>query len=480
MNRLRTLAQTIYHFIAARWRWRTLRGRRLRRYQEKRARRIVRYANERSPFYRRHWTGHDLDEWRALPTVDKRLMMDNFDEFNTAGLKREEAMEVALRAEKSRDFSPTLGGYTVGLSSGTSGHRGIFLAGAWEQATWAGCILSRTLHSIRPRKLRVAFFLRSNSNLYEKVGGLLIKFRFFDLMLPIEQAVERLNEFKPHIVVGPPSLLGFLADARERGELDIEPERLVSVAEVLEPQDADRLREVFRAPVHQIYQCTEGLLAISCREGSLHIQEDLVVMQLEPLEDERRKIQDEGQPGTEGRRPEFEAEPAEGSANDVLRRATPVVTDMWRTTQPIIRYRLNDVLRVSGARCACGSPFRVIEAIEGRCDDILYFRARGGGERPFFPDTIRRLVLFAGAGIEDYYAVQERPGHLRIHLSIAPGASFEQIADEVSRNAQEAIAQYGCLPAEIEVVDALPERAAGAKRRRVVRETRAQDVKRKA
>jgi putative adenylate-forming enzyme len=477
MSRIWALLLTLFHFIAARWRWRTLRGQGLRRYQEQRARRIVRYAHAHSPFYRRHWAGRTLDGWRSLPTVDKRLMMDNFDEFNTAGLTRQEAMEVALHAERSRDFSPTLRGYTVGLSSGTSGHRGIFLAGAWEQATWAGCILSRTLHDLRPRKLRVAFFLRSNSNLYEKVGGLLIKFRFFDLMLPIEQAVERLNAFKPHIVVGPPSLLGFLADARERGTLDIQPERLVSVAEVLEPQDAGRLETVFNAPVHQIYQCTEGLLAISCREGSLHIQEDLVVMQLEPLDegrditDDGRWTMDDGQPTPAGNLTDVHRQPTTDNRqpSSVLRPSSPIVTDLWRTTQPIIRYRLNDVLRVSGERCACGSPFRVIEAIEGRCDDILYFQARDGGERPFFPDTIRRMVLLADPAIEDYYAVQERPGHLRIHLAVAPGVSFAQTAEEVSRHAQETIAQYNCTPADLHLEQGLPERLPDAKRRRVVR-----------
>ena len=43
----------------------------------------MRFANERSPFYRDHWAGHDLAEWRTLPTVDKRLMMANFARFNT-------------------------------------------------------------------------------------------------------------------------------------------------------------------------------------------------------------------------------------------------------------------------------------------------------------------------------------------------------------------------------------------------------------
>jgi len=441
MTRLQTLFLTIFHFIASRWRWRILRGKRLRRYQEKRARRIVRYANTHSPFYRQHWASHNLDNWRSLPTVDKRLMMDNFDTFNTVGIKRDDAMEVTLHAERSRDFTPALGGYTVGLSSGTSGHRGIFLAGAWEQATWAGCILSRTLHNLRPRKLRVAFFLRSNSNLYEKIGGIFIKFRFFDLMLPLEQAIATLNTFKPHIVVGPPSLLGFLADAREHGTLAIHPERLVSVAEVLEPQDSARLTNVFNAPVHQIYQCTEGLLAISCSEGSLHIQEDLVVMQLEPIPND--------------------SAPA--------RRASPIVTDLWRTTQPIIRYRLNDVLRVSNERCDCGSPFRVIDAIEGRSDDILYFHANDGTDRPFFPDTIRRMVLLADPSIEDYYVIQERPGHLRIHLTLKPEASFTRVAAALTSTAQNTLAEYNCQPADLQIEEGLPTLPAGTKRRRVVR-----------
>jgi phenylacetate-CoA ligase len=446
MNRTASLLLTLVHFARARWRWHFLRGKRLRRFHERRARHIVEYANAHSPFYRRHWVGHDRRRWRSLPAVDKRLMMDNFDRFNTVGIGREEAMAVALRAEASRDFSPTLRGFTVGLSSGTSGHRGIFLASPWEQATWAGNILSRTIHDLRPRRLRVAFFLRSNSNLYEKVGGLLVQFRFFDLMMPLSETVNTLNEFKPHIVVGPPSLLGFLADAQARGDLQINPERLVSVAEVLDPEDREHLEATFHAPVHQIYQCTEGLLAVSCEHGSLHIQEDLVAIQLQPLQD---------QPPARDRPREL--------------RASPIVTDLWRTTQPIVRYRLNDVLRMSGERCACGSPFRVIEAIEGRCDDILHFLAQDGEMRPFFPDTIRRIVLLASPDVEDYLAVQERAGQLRIHLAVPAGADFEQVSRRVRASVDATIAQYCCLPAEVSIEDGVPELSAGVKRRRVIR-----------
>ncbi|HEY7094503.1 MAG TPA: F390 synthetase-related protein [Ktedonobacterales bacterium] len=430
------------HFAAARWRWERLRGQRLAAYQERRAREIVRFANERSPFYRDHWAGHDLTEWRALPTVDKRLMMANFARFNTIGVSADEALEVALRAERSRDFTPTLRGVTVGLSSGTSGHRGVFLASPEEQAGWAGMILSRTLHQFSGR-LRVAFFLRSNNNLYEQVGGALIQFQYFDLMTPITEAVTRLNLFRPHIVIGPPSLLGALADEVAQSRLRIHPQRLISVAETLEPQDRERLQSAFQAPVHEIYQCTEGLLAISCARGSLHIQEDLVALQFEPLDDQNAHSGDE--------------------------RVTPIVTDLWRKTQPIIRYHLNDVLRLAYKPCRCGSDFRVIAAIEGRCDDICYFVTDAGDLRPFFPDVIRRMVLLASDAIAEYQAVQERPGQLCVRVALLPGADPDMVDDALRRSAAETAAQYGCHPMDLTIEHELEPLAPDMKRRRVRR-----------
>ncbi|MHB0938036.1 MAG: F390 synthetase-related protein [Armatimonadota bacterium] len=432
------LAPTAWHFLAARQRWRGLGGEKLRQFQTQRARRMIAYACAHAPFYREYWAGHDLNDWENLPVVGKQEMMAHFNSFNTRGIDRDEAMGLALSAEQSRDFTPTLRGLTVGLSSGTSGHRGLFLVSPHEQAMWAGVILSRTLHRLRPRGYRLAFFLRSNSNLYEQTHGLLVSFRYFDLMAPLADAVAGLHAFQPDIVVGPPLLLGMLAQACRRGELRIRPERLISVAEVLEPQDRVDIENAFQVPVGQIYQCTEGLIAATCAHGSLHIQEDIVAVQCEPLN---------GLPGEDAR-------------------VTPIVTDLWRAAQPIIRYRLNDVLQL-GKPCPCGSSFRVIQAIEGRCDDSCYF-LDDQGERPFFPDTVRRMILLADEVIEDYQAVQERPGHLRIHVQV-PGDRFTGAETAVRESVNRVIAQYGCRPATVEIVQGLCELPSGVKRRRVRR-----------
>lgn len=451
-RRLSSLASIVVHFVRARWRWQHLDRNALARYQELRAQRIVEYTSRHSSFYRAHWRGHDLHAWRTLPTVDKQTMMDNFDTFTTSRITRTAALDVALQAERSRDFSPVLQGLTVGLSSGTSGHRGLFLASPDEQAAWAGTILARTLQQIPWRGLRVAFFLRSNSNLYQQVGSRLIQFRYFDLMLPIDQAVRELNAFQPHIVIGPPSLLGFLANERLVGHLQIQPERLISVAEVLEEQDRVRLQESFDASVQQIYQCTEGLLAISCAHGSLHIQEDLVHLQFEPLAPAPDSVVGE-----------------EVSGHNGGERVMPIVTDLWRTTQPIIRYRLNDILQLATEPCACGSAFRVIRAIEGRCDDVCIFFTLTGEERPFFPDTIRRMILLASPHIRDYRVVQEQSGQLHIYLAIESGIAWDEVMQAVQTSVVTTIAQYACQPAIVQIEEGLPADVVGTKRRRVQR-----------
>ena len=69
--------------------------------------------------------------------------MRDFNQINTCGLDLKDAMQVAVDSETSRDFEPTIEGVTVGLSSGTSGNRGLFLASSSERAIWVAAVLQR-------------------------------------------------------------------------------------------------------------------------------------------------------------------------------------------------------------------------------------------------------------------------------------------------------------------------------------------------
>ncbi|MFK8001991.1 MAG: F390 synthetase-related protein [Polyangiales bacterium] len=417
------------------------------RWQDTQVRRAMAELLPRSPFYRAHYEGHSVADWRTLPTIDKSIMMANFDGLNTVGVALDEAIAVAMKAETTRDFSPNITGsggvdVTVGLSSGTSGNRSLFLASAEDRATWAGTILSKLLPGglLSTRKDRVAFFLRANSTLYESVRSARLAFHFFDLFDELSEHVYRLNAVQPTVLIAPPSMLRLLAKALSDGHLKIQPERVISVAEVLEPIDERFIRQHFRQTVHQVYQATEGFLGHSCVYGTVHLAEDAVVIQREPIA---------------------------GSHGDTPRRFTPIITDFRRRTQPIFRYRLNDILVEREIPCRCGSPFIGLEAIEGRADDVFYLKRSSGSSdfRAVFPDFIRRALLYASPDIEEYGVRQTQLDELEVFVSSATGESLQP---DVTAQFRVLAEKLDCAMPALRFVDAWVQ-PRGAKLKRVER-----------
>ncbi len=327
----------------------------------------------RSPLYAPHATGSIAD----FPIQGKVEFMRDFDGINTRGITLDESMSIAMDAERSRDFAPTISGITVGLSSGTSGNRGVFLVSEKERAFWVAMVLQRILgFSFKRRK--VAFFLRANSKLYTSVESKLIQFGFFDLLEPMQKHVARLNSFQPDVIVGQPSLLMMLVEAQHKGQLNIHPKRIISVAEVLSPEDQKSISTCFSVTVQQVYQCNEGMFGQSCSHGNIHLNEDGLLIEKEWLD---------------------------------TRRFSPIITDMRRRVQPVVRYKMNDILHVT--ECTCGSKMIAISQIEGRTDDVLEFP----NERILFPDFIRRIIIGAHSEITNYQIVQDSPSKLALFVS---------------------------------------------------------------
>lgn len=434
MKRLRILLQ----YLRVRY-WHRFGGRAaLEAWQRRKLRRFLARLCEESPFYR-HYAGRELE---AFPIVDKAVVMREFDRLNTRGLRRDESFELALRAERTRDFSPTIRGVTVGLSSGTSGNRGLFLADAEDQSRWAGTILAKCLPGSILGTHRIALFLRASSNLYEQVGSRKIRFSFFDLLEPIDSLLAKLEAFGPTLLVAPPSMLRMIAQALASGGLSATTRegirKVISIAEVLDPLDERRISEAFAKPVHQIYQCTEGFLAATCSKGSLHLNEDLVHVEKEWLDQDAGKF-------------------------------VPILTDFVRRTQPIVRYRLNDILTEDRRPCPCGSPFTRLSQIEGRCDDLFYLnRADGQGTRAVFPDFIRRAVLEASEGIEHYVVGQAALDRLEIELTLGHPALAEQIEASVRQSIARICSDLGCEAPKVEFIEPRP-REAGRKLKRIER-----------
>lgn len=339
-----------------------------------------------------------------FPLMDKTSFMAHFNEINTVGIDKQQALDVAIKSEHSRDFSSEINGITIGLSSGTSGNKGIFLASLTERAVWVASVLDRVI-GFSFRKRKVAFFLRSNSNLYESVGSTLLSFTYFDIKANMQENLQKLVNLSPHILVGQPSVL--LAVSNYYNDQGVEPgfEKVISVAEVLEDDVRARLEETFGLRVEQVYQCTEGFLAHTCAHGSLHFNEDWLRIEKKYLDDDQKRFH-------------------------------PVITDFFRSSQPVVRYELNDIIH-EGQPCTCGLKTTVIERIEGRSDDVFVFINKKGEQETIYPDFIRRAVIMASDDIVNY--VVTRSGKQELELYIQAEKDAEEEAREKASDALHAL-----------------------------------------
>jgi putative adenylate-forming enzyme len=367
-----------------------------------------------SPYFRERVVKHGLAQWRRWPVVGKAEMMQHFDAWNTAGIALTEAWSLAMHAERSRDFSPTLNGITVGLSSGTSGHSGIFLASQAERRLWAGTLLARILRGTLGRQHRAALFLRADSPLYRTVGSRRFQFSFFDLYQPLETHWPHLRNLRPTVLAAPPSVLVRLAGDEQAANLLAPPAILLSVADTLDSADRHRIERGFGCKVGQIYQATEGFLAATCPQRQLHWNEDSLVVEKEWL--------DAGQT-----------------------RYVPIITDFRRFTQPIVRYRLDDVIVESKEeRCPCGSLFGILGGIDGRCDDVLLLPGQdGSGDVMIFPDFVRRAMAHGAPAGVDYAVAQVSPS--RWDISCSRPCPLEPIQREMGELCQRLRAQVPAL-----------------------------------
>lgn len=342
----------------------------------------VKFIRKNSPFYARHWDGLTDEQWSKFPLIDKTIMMENLGDLLTVRLDVAQATKLAKKAEQSRDFSSKIGPYSIGFSSGTSGSRGMHFVSEKEQASWAGFMLSRGLDDSILSRQKIGLILRANSNTFESIGSKRIKFQFYDLMKPLEEIHQMILQDDLDILIGPPSVLRYLADVKS----PLKVKKLVSAAEVLDEIDRKHIEQHFGQVTHQFYSSTEGEIAATCEFGTLHLNEGIMVIQKEWVDEEKGWYH-------------------------------PIISDFKRSTQPIIRYRLNDILVASKQPCKCGDARESIDSIMGRQDDIFLLKKRNGGDyEQIVPDFIRRAVMQMHPDITAYRAIQRTADEIEVQL----------------------------------------------------------------
>lgn len=402
----------------------------LSRFQQRKIKSFERNVLSRSDYYRKYFVNGSVD-WERIPVITKREFMEHFDEINTVGINLDHAMETAVKAEKDRSFVSEINGITIGLSTGTSGQRGLFLVSESERAQWAAVVLSRVVKLNLLKRKKVAFFLRANSNLYSSVESSLLEFRYFDIFRPVNELLSELDEFKPDVVAAQPSVLADIAAAQKNGIINISPGQIISFAEVLHDDIRQYVELQFKLKLTEVYQCTEGFLGVSCAHGNIHLNEDFIRIEKQYVA-----------PGM----------------------FYPIITDFSRSSQPVVKYRLNDILVELSESCKCGSVFTALSRIEGRDDDVLEFVTTNGTVR-LYPDLIcRKLALHISSEVK-FRIIQNSHSDLDIHID-ADGEKFAEYERVFTRIINELLTAKEVCGVQLRYIRGFTI-AAGEKQRRI-------------
>lgn len=411
-----------------------------------RVRSVSRFADRREDFLA--WQERRLERWLqndvqkveafqdlaggapaldSIPIMEKTDLMADFSRYNIARVTNEQGW-------RAFEGNRRIGNLIAGASTGTSGNRGLFVISQQERFAWLGAILAKALPDFWRHRDRVAVLLPVDTPLYTSADRTrVLTLRFFDTTEPLADHRAALHTFNPTVLIAPPRILRQIAEM----DLRLSPRRVFSCAEKLESFDRYPIETAFRVSLREIYMATEGLLAVTCAHGRLHLTEDCMHFSFE--------------------------EKAGGLC-------LPIISDFSRKTQIMARYRLNDLLRLSSRGCPCGLPLQVVDEIVGREDDIFYLGSESGHLIELTPDILRNTIVDTDRRILDFKLVQTTRNQLILHLpSPVPFPVRERARDHLVSLLQ----RHGIAAVDIRLADFVQDPS--RKLRRVMRQWRLSD-----
>ncbi len=331
----------------------TLEPERLRELQLAKFKRILEWAYDRSPFYRRLYqqAGLEPGDIKSLDDAAKTPKVD----------------KAALQAAQEEEPFPYGSILSVPLSevveyrqtSGTTG-RPVYQADTWADWEWWSECWSFILWSqgYRPDdrvfipfgyNVFVAFW--AGHYAAEKIGCEVVPGGVLDTAA----RVLKIQELKATAMMGTPTyILNMAAVARNRLGLDPAELTITKITCAGEPGASipttkRRLEEAWGAKVFDHAGATEiGAWGYECahQPGGLHANEAMFLVQIEDLET-GRPIEEPGRPGR------------------------MVITAFDRLAQPCVRFDSKDVIEWADQPCPCGRTFRLVKGgVLGRADDI--------------------------------------------------------------------------------------------------------------
>jgi phenylacetate-CoA ligase len=315
----------------------------LKEFQEKKLRELIRHSYQNVPYYHRVFnevgiTPDDIktiEDLRKIPILSKDDLRANFSDL------------VALNASS----------YSFGVSttSGSTGkpvsfyldqqNREIEYASTWRQREWAGIRLDDRIASFRAFRALRGTNYRSGKPLW-KFNSLSkeLEFNIFGLNNKgLKKQTERLKEFSPKLIEGYPSTIELLSKyILNQGIRGVSPVAVQTSSESLTTR-RETIERALGCRVFDWYGQSEYVVSAGqCPEGNYHINETGIMEFIKQGE-----------------------HVSHGELGEI------VGTRLFNYSMPLIRYRITDVGRYSKDLCSCGRSLPLVQSIEGRVSDSI-------------------------------------------------------------------------------------------------------------
>lgn len=342
--------------------------------QTERLRKLVSYVREHSDYFRELYGEIDLEQLNtaSLPPTQKKELMEHYEQWVTDSEITYSGVMSYLKETKAEQLY--LSKYSGLTTSGTSGVPMPMLRDSYHN-TIHGAMINRRFISknispdiMNPCNSKIASIIytdpkissfRSFMKAKKAAGKYADNMQAFSPAMSIKELTRQVGEFNPDMITCYPSALCALALEQKKGNLHLNLKAIACSAEVLTEEMFALFTETFHCPVLNNYCSTEGgEAAMSCSCGHLHMNEDWVI--IEPVDKDMQPIKDESE-----------------WSDGIL------ITDLSNYVQPIIRYHMNDQIRIH-THCDCKSTFPYME-----------IRGRSGGVAEICGNTVMIISLVA-------------------------------------------------------------------------------------
>jgi phenylacetate-coenzyme A ligase PaaK-like adenylate-forming protein len=250
----------------------------------------------------------------------------------------------------------------------------------------------------------------------------MFRYKILDLGRNWTDIVDEIAGWECEFLFTYPSVLEILLGHWEERQRFPKINFIITVWERVPTQLRARMKAAMpEAKIIESYSSTEcSSMGIYCELGQLHWNEDACHIQ---------SIAEDGTPVSAG------------TFGDAI-----LVTNFYNRVQPIVRYRVEDRLRIVQQPCPCGSPFRVLE-LSGRTEDVLILMDSSGHPFSLLPIMIETNVFLKMNNVSQFQVIQTGAASITVRMVLSSGDQTDT-ATRVKRGFDELITRQG-LSADI-------------------------------